>query len=149
MGFLNPDIMVNNKLQIMKNAGLYEFGILSSNVHNAWLRTVAGRLRDDFTYSVSVVYNTFPWPSPTDEQKVKIEQTAQGILDARKFYPNNCLADMYGEYMYMFPKLLTAHQNNDRAVMRAYGFDIKTTTESSCVAALMELYQEKIMELAH
>lgn len=149
MGFLNPDIMVNNKLQIMKNAGLYEFGILSSNVHNAWLRTVAGRLRDDFTYSVSVVYNTFPWPSPTDEQKVKIEQTAQGILDARKFYPNNCLADMYGEYMYMFPKLLTAHQNNDRAVMRAYGFDIKTTTESSCVAALMELYQEKIMELDH
>lgn len=142
IGFLNPDVMVNNKLQVMRNGGLYEFGILSSNVHNAWLRTVAGRLRDDFTYSVSVVYNTFPWPDIDDGIREKIEQTAQAILDARALYPDCSLADMYGEKMYMFPELLKAHQNNDRAVMQAYGFSIKNTTESMCVAELMKMYQK-------
>ncbi|MBQ7751945.1 MAG: N-6 DNA methylase [Clostridia bacterium] len=145
IGFLTPNILVNNKLQVMKDGGLYEFGILSSNVHNAWLRTVAGRLREDFTYSVSVVYNTFPWPSTTEEQKKKIEDTAQAILDARALYPESSLADLYFDIA-MPPELRKAHQENDRAVMKAYGFDIKTTTESSCVAELMKMYQELTKE---
>lgn len=142
IGFLSPDIMVNNKLQVMKNGGLYEFGILSSNVHNAWLRTVAGRLREDFTYSVSVVYNTFPWPQVTDEQKKLIEKTAQGILDARALYPDNSLADMYGENMHIFEQLVKAHNANNRAVMQAYGFPIKETSETACVEALMKMYEQ-------
>jgi len=141
IGFLTPDIMVNNKLQVMKNAGLYEFGILSSNVHNAWLRTVAGRLREDFTYSVSVVYNTFPWPEVNDEQKKLIETTAQGILDARALYPENSLADMYGENMHIFEQLVKAHNANNKAVMQAYGFSIKDTSETDCVEALMKMYE--------
>jgi len=125
----------------MKEASLYEFGVLSSNVHNAWLRTVAGRLREDFTYSVSVVYNTFPWCNPTEEQKKRIEVTAQGILDARNMFPESSLADLYDDLI-MPSALRKAHQENDRAVMQAYGFDIKSTTESSCVAELMKMYQE-------
>jgi len=141
IGFLTPDVLVNNKLQVMKEASLYEFGVLSSNVHNAWLRTVAGRLREDFTYSVSVVYNTFPWCNPTEEQKKRIEVTAQGILDARNMFPESSLADLYDDLI-MPSALRKAHQENDRAVMQAYGFDIKSTTESSCVAELMKMYQE-------
>ena len=140
IGFLTPDILVNNKLQVMRDGGLYEFGVLSSTVHNAWLRTVAGRLRDDFTYSVSVVYNTFPWCNPTPEQKAKIEQTAQAILDARAKYPDCSLADLYDE-LTMPPELRKAHQQNDLAVMEAYGFDRKIT-ESECVAELMQMYRE-------
>ncbi len=87
-----------------------------------------------------MVYNNFPWPTPTDEQKAKIEETAQAILDARALYPDCSLADLYDETT-MPPELRKAHQNNDKAVMRAYGFDIKTTTESVCVAELMKLYQ--------
>jgi hypothetical protein len=142
IGFLTPDVMVNNKLQVMRNGGLYEFGILSSNVHNAWLRTVAGRLREDFTYSVSVVYNTFPWACPTDEQKKRIEQTAQGILDARELYKGSSLADMYGEKMYIFENLVKAHNENNKAVMQAYGFNIRETSETDCVAALMKMYEK-------
>lgn len=141
IGFLTPDVLVNNKLQIMRDGGLYELGILSSNVHNAWIRTVSGRLREDFTYSVSVVYNTFPWCNPTEEQKRKIEQTAQAILDARALYPDCSLADLYDE-LTMPPELRKAHQANDRAVMQAYGFDVKTMTESACVAELMKMYQK-------
>lgn len=140
IGFLSPDVLVNNKLQVMRDGGLYEFGILSSNVHNAWLRAVAGRLRDDFTYSVSIVYNTFPWPVVDDKTKEKIRNTAQGILDARNKYPLSSLADLYGE-LTMPSDLLRAHQQNDREVMRAYGFSIKEMTESKCVAELMKMYQ--------
>ena len=142
IGFLTPDVLVNNKLQVMRDGGLFELGVLSSNVHNAWLRTVAGRLRDDFTYSVSVVYNTFPWPTPTAEQRLKIEQTAQAILDARSLYSDCSLADLYGERMYVFPELVKAHQQNDKAVMQAYGFWGKLNTETECVAELMKMYQE-------
>ena len=142
IGFLTPDTLVNNKLQVMRNGGLYEFGILSSNVHNAWLRTVAGRLRDDFTYSVSIVYNTFPWCNPTLEQKARIETTAQAILNARNIYPESSLADLYNDIS-MPPELRKAHQANDLAVMQAYGFDRKIT-ESECVAELMKLYQKLI-----
>ena len=140
IGFLTPDVLVNNKLQVMRDGGLYEFGILSSNAHNAWLRTVAGRFREDFTYSVSVVYNTFPWPKPTDVQKKRIEQTAKAILDARALYLDASLADLY-DNLTMPPELRTAHQQNDRAVWEAYGKAWNIGKESECVAYLMQLYQ--------
>ena len=106
----------------------------------AWMRAVAGRLETRYDYSINVVYNNFPWPNPTEEQKAKIEQTAQAILDAHALYPESSLADLYDETS-MPPSLRKAHQDNDRAVMQAYGFDIKTTTESICVAKLFKLYQ--------
>ena len=112
----------------------------------AWVRAVCGRLKSDYRYSKDVVYNNFIWPAPTPEQKARIEQTAQGILDARALYPDSSLADLYDE-LTMPPELRKAHQSNDRAVMQAYGFDVKTTTESSCVAELMKLYQQKVAEL--
>ena len=104
------------------------------------MRAVCGRLKSDYRYSKDVVYNNFPWPTPTDEQKAKIEQTAQAILDARALYPDCSLADLYDEVA-MPPELRKAHQQNDRAVMQAYGFAIKTTTETTCVADLMRMYQ--------
>lgn len=107
----------------------------------AWMRTVAGRLKSDYRYAGSIVYNNFPWPDPIPEQKAKIEQTAQAILDARALYPDSSLADLYDE-LTMPPELRTAHQKNDRAVMQAYGFPIKGFTESDCVAELMKLYQK-------
>ena len=140
MGFMTPDILCSNLVKIVPNATLYHFGVLTSNVHMAWMRAVCGRLKSDYRYSKDIVYNNFPWPTPTDEQKVKIEQTAQAILDARALYPDSSLADLYDETT-MPPELRKAHQQNDRAVMRAYGFDIKTTTETSCVAKLMQMYQ--------
>lgn len=141
MGFVNPDVLCSNLVKIVPNATLYHFGVLTSNVHNAWVRVVCGRLKSDYRYSNTVVYNTFPWPTPTEAQKSKIEQTAQGILDARALYPDCSLADLYDEVT-MPPELRKAHQQNDRAVMQAYGFDVKTTTESSCVAELMKMYQK-------
>ena len=104
------------------------------------MRAVCGRLKSDYSYSNTVVYNNFPWPTPTEQQKAKIEQTAQGILDARSLYPDSSLADLYDE-LTMPPELRKAHQQNDKAVMQAYGFDIRSTTESSCVAELMKMYQ--------
>ena len=112
-----------------------------SNIHNAWMRTVCGRIKSDYRYSVNVVYNNFPWPKPTDAQKARIEQTAQAILDARALYPDASLADHYDE-LTMPPELRKAHQQNDRAVMAAYGFPVKGFTESDCVAALMKMYQD-------
>ena len=112
-----------------------------SNVHMAWIRAVCGRIKSDYRYSKDIVYNNFPWPAPTDAQKAKIEQTAQAILDARALYPEASLADLYDE-LTMPPELRTAHQQNDRAVMQAYGFSVRDMTESSCVAALMKMYQQ-------
>jgi len=106
----------------------------------AWMRAVAGRLEMRYRYSKDIVYNNFPWCSPTAEQKAKIEQTAQAILDARAKYPDCSLADLYDE-LTMPPELRKAHQLNDKAVMQAYGFDYKTMTESECVAELMKMYQ--------
>lgn len=140
-GFVSPDIIVNDAVQIIPNADLYNFGILMSNVHMAWTRAVCGRIKSDYRYSKDVVYNNFPWPTPTDTQKAKIEQTAQAILDARALYPDSSLADLYDEAV-MPPELRTAHQQNDRAVMQAYGFSIRDMTESACVAALMKMYQK-------
>ncbi len=145
MSFLAPKIISSNQLYILADANIYHFGVLTSNVHMAWMRVVAGRLKSDYRYSNSIVYNNFPWPSPTDEQKAKIEQTAQAILDARALYPDCSLADLYDEVA-MPPELRKAHQENDKAVMRAYGFDIKTMTESTCVAELMKMYQELTKE---
>lgn len=146
IGFLDKSVIASNKLLIVPGATLYHFGILISNVHMAWTRVVCGRLKSDYQYSGAIVYNNFPWPTPTDAQKAKIEQTAQAILDARALYPDSSLADLYDD-LTMPPELRKAHQNNDRAVMQAYGFDVKTTTESSCVAELMKLYQQKVAEL--
>lgn len=135
------EIIASNLVQIIPNATLYHFGILTSNVHMAWMRAVCGRLEMRYRYSKDVVYNNFPWPTPTDEQRAKIEQTAQAILDARALYPDCSLADLYDEVT-MPPELRKAHQANDKAVMLSYGFDIKTTTETTCVAELMKLYQK-------
>lgn len=139
IGFMTPDIIASNKLYLVPNADLYLFGIMISNVHMAWMRVVAGRLKSDYSYSPAV-YNNFPWPTPTDAQRIKIEQTAQAILDARALYPDSSLADLYDETT-MPPELRKAHQQNDRAVMLAYGFSVKDMTESKCVAELMRMYQ--------
>ena len=105
----------------------------------AWMRATCGRLKSDYSYSANLVYNNFPWPTPTDEQKARIEATAQAILDARAKYPDCSLADLYDEVT-MPPELRKAHQENDRAVMAAYGFSTKMT-ESECVAELFKMYQ--------
>ena len=141
MGFMTPDCLSSDLVFIIPDATLYLFGILTSNVHMAWMRAVCGRLEMRYRYSKDIVYNNFPWPTPTDAQKAKIEQTAQAILDARALYPDSSLADLYDETT-MPPELRKAHQQNDKAVMRAYSFDVKTTTETSCVAALMRMYQQ-------
>ena len=141
MGFFTPDILCSNLVKIIPNATVYHLGVLTSNVHMAWMRAVCGRLKSDYRYSKDIVYNNFPWPEPTDAQKEKITQTARGILDARALYPDSSLADLYDEVT-MPPELRRAHQNNDRAVMQAYGMPIKGTTESICVAELMKRYQE-------
>ena len=141
VGFMPPSVIASDAVVLISNATIYDFGLISSNVHNSWLRVVAGRLKNDYRYAPSVYYN-FPMPTPTDEQNAKIEQTAQAILDARKLYADKCLADMYGGKMYMYPELLTAHQNNDRAVMQAYGMTPGKTSESECVAELFRLYKE-------
>ena len=143
MGFLKAGIIVTDAVQIIPDTTLYHFGVLTSNVHMAWMRVVCGRLKSDYRYSKDIVYNNFPWPTPTDAQKAKIEQTAQGILDARALYPDASLADLYDEVT-MPPELRRAHQENDRAVMHAYGMPVKGTTESSCVAELMRRYQEMV-----
>lgn len=141
IGFLSANTISSNAVQIIPSATLYHFGVLTSNVHMAWMRTVCGRLEMRYRYSKEVVYNTFPWPTPTEEQKAKIEQTAQAILDARAMYPDCSLADLYDEVT-MPPELRKAHQQNDKAVMQAYGFWGKLNTETECVAELMKMYQE-------
>lgn len=145
MGFMTSETIVTDAVQIVPDASLYEFGVLISNVHMSWMRAVCGRLKSDYRYSKDVVYNNFIWCEPTPEQKAKIEQTAQGILDARALYPDSDLAELYDEVL-MPPELRRAHQLNDKAVMTAYGFTKDTEaykSESACVAALMKLYKER------
>ena len=143
--FLSKKIIPGDKLFTMQNVSLYNFGVLTSNVHMAWMRAVCGRLKSDYSYSNTIVFNNFPWPKLTEEQKAKIEQTAQAILDARALYPDSSLADLYDE-LTMPVELRRAHQQNDKAVMQAYGFDYRTMTESECVAELMKRYQELAKE---
>lgn len=146
MGLMSPDMLCSDLVFIVPNATAYHLGVLTSNVHMAWVRAVCGRLKSDYRYSKDIVYNNFPWPAPTEQQKAKIEQTAQAILDARALYPDSSLADLYDD-LTMPPELRKAHQANDRAVMDAYGFTKGTaarTSESACVAELMKLYQQKV-----
>ena len=166
IGFLSSEIIASDATQIVPNATLYEFGILTSSVHMAWMRAVCGRLKSDYRYSKDIVYNNFPWPftekqtdlfapngthekkakNVSSEQirvlKTKIEQTAQAILDARAQYPDSSLADLYDE-LTMPPELRKAHQENDRAVMQAYGFNPKMT-ESEVVAELFMMYERLV-----
>ena len=143
LGFMDKDTIASDLVFLIPNANLYDFGILTSNVHMSWMRLVAGRLKSDYRYSKDIVYNNFPWPNPTKEQKSKIEKTAQMILDARAKYSNSSLADLYDE-LTMPPELRKAHQENDKAVMEAYGFNWKKMTESDCVAELMNLYKKLV-----
>lgn len=141
MGYMDNTVLCSNKVRLMPDATLYHFGVLQSNVHMSWMRAVCGRLKSDYDYSIKIVYNNFPWATPTDEQKKKIEQTAQAILNARALYPDCSLADLY-DPLTMPVELRKAHQANDRAVMSAYGLSVKDTAEADCVAFLMKRYQE-------
>ena len=153
MGYMDDSVICSDKVRIMKNGELFHLGILESNVHMAWMRATSCRLKSDYSYTVNDVYNNFPWPDYNSNQKEIIEKTAQGILDARALYPDSSLADLY-DPLTMPPELITAHQKNDMAVMRLYGFQ-KTDedgkkhwfTEEECVAALMKMYQQKVAEL--
>ena len=146
IGFMDKDTIASDLVFLIPNASLYEFAVISSNVHMAWMRTVCGRLKSDYRYSKDIVYNCFMWPSPTEQQRQKMIDTAEKILRARKAYPNATLADLYGDNMYLYPQLLKAHQENDKAVMEAYGFDWRHMNESECVAEMMKLYQKKVTE---
>ncbi len=140
IGFMGPDVLCSNAVKLVPDATSYHFGVLTSSVHNAWVRVVCGRLKSDYRYSKDIVYNNFPWASVTLEQREKIEQTAQAILIAREKYPDATLADLYGN-MLLFPELLKAHKDNDAAVMEAYGFD-KQLDESQIVALLLQRYRK-------
>lgn len=141
--FVKSKVIINGSSLMIPDATNYEFGILESNMHMSWMRMVAGRMKSDYQYSKELVYNNFPWPTPTEEQKKKIAETAQGILDARALYPNSSLADLYDE-LTMPVELRKAHQANDKAVMAAYGLPIKGTTESDAVAKLFDMYEKLI-----
>lgn len=141
MGLQAPNAFCSDLVFLIPSATLYHFGVLTSNVHMAWMRAVCGRLEMRYRYSKDIVYNNFPWPTPTEEMRAEIERTAQAILDARALYPDSSLADLYDEVT-MPPELRRAHQQNDRAVMKAYAFPIKDFTESDCVAALLKMYKE-------
>ena len=142
IGYMSHEVIASNSTLVATGADLYMFGVLTSNVHMSWMRTVCGRLKSDYRYSPSV-YNNFPWPTPSDVQKDTIKKTAKCILDARDRYPDASLADLY-DPLTMPPELRKAHLANDRAVMQAYGMPIKETDEAACVAWLMRLYQEKV-----
>jgi hypothetical protein len=141
IGFLSPNVLASDLVFIIKDATLYHFGILTSNVHNAWMRAVCGRLKSDYRYSKDIVYNNFPWPNPDEKQKAAIEAAAQGVLDARAQFEGSSLADLY-DPLTMPPELLKAHRKLDKAVWAAYGFDPKVvTSEAACVARLMEMWR--------
>lgn len=143
IGFFNKNVIATNANLIISNATLYEFGVLTSNVHMGWMRAIAGRLKSDYRYSAKIVYNNFPWPSPNEQQRKVIEKTAQEILNVRAKHQNSSLADLYNKDS-MPTDLKKAHKNNDAAVMNAYGFDWKKMSETECVAKLFEMYQKLI-----
>ncbi|MCK0513790.1 methylase [Anaerobiospirillum sp. NML120448] len=143
MGFLSPDVLCSDLVQIIPKGTIYHFGILTSSLHLAWIKTVCGRFGNSYRYSGKVVYNNFPWPEPTEGQKAKIEKTAQGILDARALYPDSSLADLYDDTV-MPIELRKAHLANDKAVLEAYGFPTKDFSESDIVAKLFEMYEALI-----
>ena len=139
---MDDAVLCSDSLRLIPNATLYHFGILTSRVHMAWMRVTAGRLKSDYSYSNTIVYNNFPWPSPSAKQRAKIEQTAQKILDARALYPDSSLAALYDDALMPY-ELRKAHKLNDAAVCEAYGFD-RDISEDEIVANLMRLYQELI-----
>ena len=139
IGFENPETIASGSILVIPNAGLYDFGVLSSLTHNAWMRYTCGRLESRYQYSASIVYNNFVWPTPTDKQKATIEKAAQAVLDARLLYPQSSLADLY-DPLSMPHELVKAHQQLDKAVDAAYGKNFKNEAER--VAHLFELYQQ-------
>lgn len=143
IGYVSADVICGDANSLIPLASLFHFGVLTSNIHNAWMRTVCGRIKSDYRYSNEIVYNNFPWCCPTVEQKAKIEQTAQAILDARQKYADSSLADMYGENMYLYTDLLEAHKANDKAVMQAYGFK-KAMSEMDIVTKLLQMYEKLV-----
>lgn len=143
IGYLNKEIIAGNKLFEVEGATLYDFGVLTSNIHMAWTRKTCSWYCPSYSYSNTIVFNNFPWPTPTKEQKNRIKKTAQAILDARALYPESCFADLYDPLM-MPKNLLKAHQDNDRAVMQAYNLSIKGTTESDAATHLFQMYEKLI-----
>jgi hypothetical protein len=139
IGFMHPDTLCSNLVKIIPDATLYHFGILTSTMHNAWVRSVCGRLESRYRYSAGIVYNNFPWPEPTDKQRAAIEAAAQAVLDARAAHPNATLADLY-DPLTMPPDLLRAHQTLDRAVDAAYAYK-DAPTDAARVAFLFARYQ--------
>lgn len=142
IGFIPGDVICGDANLLVPDASVYQFGIMTSSVHMAWVKTVCGRIKSDYRYSIKTVYNNFPWPDVTEEQKAKIESTAQAILDAREKYPDASMADLYGKLI-VFPDLMKAHRANDAAVLEAYSFP-KDATESDIVARLFKMYQNLV-----
>ena len=142
LGFMSPDVIPSDAISIIPDATLYHFGVLTSRFHMAWMRATAGRLKSDYRYSNTVVYNNFVWPGVNDKQRAKIEATAQKILDARAKYPESSFASLYNDDL-MPPELKKAHKDNDAAVCEAYGF-AKNISEEEIVSALMRLYVNMI-----
>ena len=138
MGFMSADVIAGDTI-ILPNASLFHFGILTSSMHMAWVRTVSGRLKSDYRYSANILYNNFPWPECTEAQQEKIAELAQGVLDARALYPDSSLADLY-DPLTMPPELVAAHRKLDSAVEKAYGR--KFTDDAERVAFLFEKYSE-------
>ena len=146
LGFMSKEYICGDSNLLIPNASLYEFGILVSNIHMAWMRTVSGRLKSDYRYSAQIVYNNFIWPQADEKQRTRISETSERILDVRQKYPDASLAVLYDDDL-MPHDLRRAHQDNDRAVWEAYGRAWPIGDESACVAHLMKLYQAKVSEI--
>jgi hypothetical protein len=144
MGFMSANVIASDACLIIPTATLYHFGVLTSTMHMAWTRRVCGRLKSDYRYSASIVYNNFPWPTSTIKQQTAIETAAQAVLDARARFPQSSLADLY-DPVAMPPELVKAHQKLDKAVEAAYGRTFANDAER--VAYLFELYQRLNAEL--
>ncbi|MBD5560477.1 MAG: class I SAM-dependent DNA methyltransferase [Clostridia bacterium] len=139
---LEPGTLAGTTLFVVPDASLYEFGVLSSLAHMNWMRQTAEKAEEDYRYAPETVYNTFPWPEPTAEQKKRVEETAQAVLDARAKFPDKTLASLYDDRT-MPSELREAHERNDRAVMEAYGMDADRAQE----ADLMDLLRIRNREL--
>jgi hypothetical protein len=143
MGYLEQNVIAGSGTVLVHNATLLEFGILTSITHMAWIKSVSGRLKNDLSYSVSLVYNTFPWPYITDEIKNKISATAKNILEIREKYKDSSLAELYNPLL-MPVDLLKAHELNDKAVWEAYGKAWNINSEEDCLTHLFELYEKLV-----
>ena len=142
MGYMDDTVLCGNTVRLMPGATKYHFGVLMSSVHMAWMRKIGGFFGPSNRYSIDIVYNNFPWPDLSKDDKNRIEMTAQAILDARALYSDASLADMYGEHMYLYPELVAAHKANDKAVLGAYRLQCEPEDEVKIVRKLMTLYQE-------